>query len=172
MPAISPMLKCDFNTQKWLKMRIPLTTSFMERMSFKKSIVSSAYVEYSQQWSKMLKQFTQTFSLIRRNRISNARMNKKAEMCSPWRISCSSLMYCKVVLPQLDFWFLNRISIHKRKFGPNPHFPKTKIRNNESKAFSISTLTKINSIATLMFTISNHIRNWSSTFSNVSVFDI
>ena len=89
--------------------------------------------------------------LIRRKRISNAKMNKWAEIESPWRAPLFSLKYFVVVPPLMthDSWFFKMISIHEIKFWPNPNLFKTEIKNlwsNESKAFSRSIFTKKSSI--------------------------
>ena len=70
-----------------------------------------------------------------------------AEIGSPWRVPLSRLENFVVMPPftMQDPWFLTRIWIYFRKHSPKPYFCKTgdqKEWSNESKAFSISTVTR------------------------------
>ena len=88
---------------------------------------------------------------MRRNKISNDKLNKNAEIGSPWLASRSSINYFVVLLPLMthDSWSFSKIITHKIKFWPKPYFYKVEIRklwSIESKAFPMSIVTKKPSI--------------------------
>ena len=84
---------------------------------------------------------------MRRNKISNAKINKNAEIGSHWRAPLPSIKYFVVLRPLMthDFWSFSKILTHKIKFSPKPYFPKVEIRklwSHESKAFSMPFITE------------------------------
>ena len=86
------------------------------------------------------------FDFIRINNISKAKINKKAEIESPWWAPLPSEKYFVVVPPLItqDSWSLSKIFTHKIEFLPKPYFSRVKIKkswSNESNAFSISIAT-------------------------------
>ena len=85
--------------------------------------------------------------LIKINKTSNTSMKRYAETGSLWGAPLSRLKYWVVVPPFMkhDCWSFNKISIQVMKFFPKPNFFKTeirKLRSRESKAFSISIVTR------------------------------
>ena len=75
------------------------------------------------------------FDLITQNTVSNTRINKYAEIVSPWRVPFLSLKYWSVIPPLIiqDSWLFNKFSIHLRKFFLKPYFPRIASKNRSQR---------------------------------------
>ena len=103
---------------------------------------------YKKVWSKNVSLCISLFCLIKLNTILRPRINKSADIESPWGMLLSNLK-CFVVIPAFtmhDSWLFNRAFIYLMNVLPNPYLFQTKLKNwwlTESKAFWMSTVTNI-----------------------------
>ena len=102
IPAISHLLKFGVNPKKEEKMWKLITISFVELTLSEKRLFHQHMQNIGSSNQKWLTHpFIQGFSLIRRNIISSAKMNRNAEIRFPWRGPLLSLKYFVFILPSM-----------------------------------------------------------------------
>ena len=86
---------------------------------------------YKKVWSNNVRLCISLFCLIKLNTILRTRINKQADIGSPWCVPLSNLKYFVVNPPFMmhDSWLFNRVFTLLMNVLPNPYLFKAKVKN-------------------------------------------